>query len=224
MKNVMTGTYIHRNESGEESFNFNFYTELSTVNKLKFVKSVTNTLIDDKSYNSIIRDLVFDFFIVEIFTDIDMTDIKESNFVNNAEQFLEETNIVNIVKANMEVGLLEELNKAVDLNIQYITGIHPNPLNEALASLVNTLEKRVKEVDLDSAMKMAQKFVGMTDEFNLDNIVNAYMNSDLHKKNLDEIEEAKAEKTKIAEDLDKAIKLVNEETKTKKKPKVKKEI
>jgi hypothetical protein len=194
MKNVMTGTYIRKSESGEENFNFDFYTELSMVNKLKFVKSVTDTLIDDKSYNSIIRDLVFDFFIVEIFTDIDTTDIRETNFINNAEQLLEETNIVDIVKANMEIGLLEELNEAIDLNIQYITGIHPNPLNEALAGLVGTLENKIKEVDLDTMMKMAQKFANMVGELTPDSVVNAYINSDMHKKNLEEIAEAKAER------------------------------
>lgn len=194
MKNVMTGTYIRKSESGEENFNFDFYTELSMANKLRFVKSVTSVLIDDKSYNSIIRDLVFDFFVVEIFTNIDTTDIKEANFINNAEQFLEETNIVEIVKANMEIGLLEELNKAVDLNIQYVTGIHPNPLNEALANLVNTFEKKLNEFDMGSMMEMAQKFANIAGEFTPKSVVDAYIDSDMHKNNLKEIEEAKAEK------------------------------
>ena len=42
-------------------------------------------------------------------------------------------------------------------------------------------------------MSMAQKFAGMTEDFTLDNIVNAYMNSDIHKSNLAEIKEAKEE-------------------------------
>ena len=41
-------------------------------------------------------------------------------------------------------------------------------------------------------MGMAQKFAGMTEDFNLEGLVNAYMNSDIHKGNLAEIEEAKA--------------------------------
>jgi hypothetical protein len=93
----------------------------------------------------------------------------------------------------MEVGLLDELRNAVDLNIQYLTGIHPNPLNEAIASLLSTLEKKVNEVDLDSMMAMAQKFASMTEDFTVKNVVNEYMNSDMHKQNLAEIAEAKAE-------------------------------
>ena len=143
---------------------------------------------------------MFDFYIIDFLSDIDTTGLKESIFfIKDVEQFLDETNIVDIIKANMKVGLLEELNKAIDLNIQYITGIHPNPLNEALASLVNTLEKKVKEVDLDSAMKMAQKFAGMVGELTPESVVNAYIDSDMHKKNLEEIAEAKAE-TNLAKD------------------------
>ena len=93
----------------------------------------------------------------------------------------------------MEIGLLDELNRAVDLDIQYLTGIHPNPINEAITSLISTIEKKIGEVDLDSMMSMAQKFAGMTEDFTLDNIVNAYMNSDIHKSNLAEIKEAKEE-------------------------------
>ena len=198
MKNVMTGAYV----KGKELIDFNFSTDLSIADKQKFVNSVVSLVINDetKKYNSIIKDLVFDFYIIDFLSDIDTTELKESIFfIKDVEQFLDETNIVDIIKANMKVGLLEELNKAIDLNIQYITGIHPNPLNEALASLVNTLEKRVKEVDLDSAMKMAQKFAGMVGELTPESVVDAYINSDMHKKNLEEIEEAKAE-TNLAKD------------------------
>ena len=215
MKNVMTGTYI----KGNENFNFDFYTELSAANKLRFVNSVVGLLVDDENYDSIIRDLIFDYCIVEVFTNIDTSEISESDFINNAEQFLEETNIVEIVKANMEDGLLEELNKAVDKSIEYRTGIRPSPLNEALASFVSTLEKKVNEIDLGSMMNMAQKFTGMTGELTPESIMNAYMNSDMYKKNLDEIAESKKEKVEIVENLDKAIKSVKDETNTKTKDK-----
>ena len=198
MKNVMTGAYV----KGEELIDFNFITDLSIADKQKFVNLVVSLVVNDetKKYNSIIKDLVFDFYIIDFLSDIDTTGLKESIFfIKDVEQFLDETNIVDIIKANMKVGLLEELNKAIDLNIQYITGIHPNPLNEALASLVNTLEKKVKEVDLDSAMKMAQKFAGMVGELTPESVVNAYIDSDMHKKNLEEIAEAKAE-TNLAKD------------------------
>lgn len=193
MKNIMMGTYI----KGDELIDFNFGTDLSIANKQRFVNSVVNLVVNDetKKYNSIIRNLIFDFYIVDYLTDIDTTELKESsNFVNDVEKFLEETNIVDIVKAKAPSYLFDELNNAVDKSIEYITGIHTNPLGEAIASLVNTLEKKISEFDMGSMMNMAQKFANMTGDLTVDKVVDAYMNSDLHKQNLEEIEESKAEK------------------------------
>lgn len=194
MKEMKMGIFDYKNESYE----FNFKTSLSAYDKLVFVRTVVNSLVDDNGYDSIIRDLIFDFSIVEVFSNIDTSFINMKDDDGNdisqiilIEHFLEESNVVDIIKANMEVGLLDELNRAVDLDIQYLTGINPNPLNEAIANLLSTIEKKIDVVDLDSMMDMAQKLSGMTEDFTVENIMNAYMNSNAHKKNLTEIEEAK---------------------------------
>ena len=188
MNNMKTGVYTYN----DESYNFDFYTNLSAANKLKFVNSVVSILVDENHYNSVIRDLVFDFYIVDIMTDIDTAEFKQSpNFLNDVEQFLDESNIVEIVMANAFPALFDELNAAVDKSIQYLTGIHPSPIVDSIASLLSTLEKKVNEIDLGSAMDMVQKFANMTGKLTPDSIVNAYMNSDIHKKNLDEIAEVK---------------------------------
>ena len=187
IKKMKKGAYI----KGEESCAFNFSTNLTLAEKTQFVSSVTSLLIGE-GYYSVIRDLVFDIYLIDFFTDIDINDIKKSEkFIEDAEQFLFETNIVDIVKANMEIGLLEELNKAVDLDIQYRTGIHFNPLSEAIASLLSTFEKKIKSIDLDSMTSIAQKFVNMTGELTPESIINAYINSDIYKEKTNEIEELK---------------------------------
>ena len=230
MKNIKTGTYI--NYTNDESYNFNFATDLSAYRKMMFVNYVVNSIVDDDIYDSIVRDLIFDFGLVSIMTDIDISFINQTDDDGNAinpiifiEQFLEETNVVDIVKANMEIGLLDELNKAVNKSIEYRTGIHPSPIADSLASLLSTLEKKINEVDLSSAMEMAQKFAGITDEFNMDNLVKAYMESDVHKANLEEIAEVKADKKnkkskkneiKIDENLGEAIRSVVKENKAEK--------
>lgn len=190
-----TGTYFYN----DESHNFEFATSLSASEKITFVNSVVNTVVDD-NYNSIIRDIAFDYVVIRVFTDIDTTPLQNSeDMIDAIEQFLSETTIVDVVKVNMEDGLLDSLNEAVDKAIEYRTGIHPSPLNDALASLFSTLERKVNEIDLGSAMKMAKKFAGMTDEFNLENLVNAYVDSDFHQKNLEEIAESKTEKVETVE-------------------------
>jgi hypothetical protein len=194
MNEMKTGVFTYKNESQ----NFNFQTNLSAYEKQIFVKTVVKNLIDDEGYDVVIRDLIFDFAIIEMFTNIDTSfiDMKDDDGETISpiiliEHFLNESNIVDVVKANMEVGLLDELNHAVDLNIQYITGIQLNPLNDAITSLIATLEEKINGVELDSVMDMAKKFMGMTEDFTVENLVNAYMDSDVHKENLAEIEKAK---------------------------------
>lgn len=221
MKEMKTGTYIRNNNT----YTFKFYTDLSMFKKLKFINSVVDTVISEENYNSIIRDLTFDYMLVKFFTDVDTEEIQNSaNMIDAIELFLSETNIVDIVKANVEFGLIEELNKSIDLNIEYKTGIHPNPLNEALSSILSTLERKLDSFDMNGAMEMASKFSGMTGEFTPESIVNAYMNSDVHKKNLVEIAEAKKNKKNeinIGENLGEAVRTVVKENKADDKTKAK---
>lgn len=194
MKEMKNGVFTYN----DKSYNFDFKTSLSAYEKQTFVKTVVSNIIDDDGYDIVIKDLIFDFIIIDMFTNIDASFIEMKDDDGNdiapiiiIEHFLKTTNVADIVKANMEIGLLDELNRAVDLNIQYLTGINLSPLNEAIANLVSTLEMKIGEVDLESMMGMAKKFAGMTEGFTLDNIVKAYMNSDVHQNNLAEIAEAK---------------------------------
>jgi uncharacterized protein YjgD (DUF1641 family) len=183
----MNGIFTYNNKDYE----FNFATDISAINKLTFVDYVVGSVVNGEDYNSIVKDLIFDFSIIEVFTNIDTSFINMMDEEGNAihpmilvEHFLSNTNVVDIVKANMKIGLLEELNRAVDKSIEYRTGIHTNPLNDALTSLINTLEKKVNEIDLSSAMEMANMLSGITDDFTLDKIVDAYINSSANKNDL----------------------------------------
>lgn len=219
MKETKQGIYIY----GEKSYEFTFETNLSISEKAKFVNSVVSLVVNREDYNPVIRDLIFDFYTIEFFTYIDTTELRQSdNFLDDVEDFLLETNVVEIVKANAFPTLFDELNKAVDKSIEYKTGIHPSPVADALSSLFSTLEKKVNEFDMNSAMEMAQKFAGITGDLTVDNVVNAYIKSDVHKKNLDEIAKSKKGKknkkneVKISEGLGEAVRAIIEENKAEK--------
>lgn len=176
-RNVKMGVYTH---NGKE-VGFNFYTSLSVVDKIKFVNSVTGYVVDD-NYNSVIKDMMFDFAIIDIFTDIDTTEIyKSNNALSMIEDLLHETNIVDIVKANIEYGVIAELEKAVDDNIEYRTGIHKNPLTESLSSLVNTIERKLDGIDTNAMMQMAQVVSNMSGEMTPERMLEAYSKSDMFK-------------------------------------------
>ena len=179
-KNIKAGVYSYN----DKNIDFEFSTNLVASKKISFVNLVVDTLVSE-NYNFIIKDLIFDYVIIQLFTDVDTSDIGGIDMI---EEFLEQTNIVDIVKENAKNGLIEELKKSVELNIEYRTGIHTNPINEAITSLVKTLEKKTNEIDLTSAMEMAKTFSKMTDDFTPESIVKAYLQSDVHKENLKEIE------------------------------------
>jgi hypothetical protein len=183
------GTYTYN----DDNLTFEFYTDLPISKKLVFVNSVVDTIVSDDSYNSVIRDLMFDYMVVKVFTNVNMSFIQvkdergnEITDIDLLEDFLLETNIVDIVKANAFSTLFEELNKAVDKAIEFKTGIHPSPLSEALSNLVGTLERKLDSLDMGKAMEMANKFSGMTEELTTENLVKAYLQADTQKENLGE--------------------------------------
>lgn len=189
MSEMKQGTYTYN----DDNLTFEFYTDLPISKKLVFVNSVVDTIVSDDSYNSVIRDLMFDYMVVKVFTDVDMSFIQvkdergnEITDIDLLEDFLLETNIVDIVKANAFPTLFEELNKAVDKAIEFKTGIHPSPLSEALSNLVSTLERKLDSLDMGKAMEMANKFSGMTEELTTENLVKAYLQADTQKENLGE--------------------------------------
>ena len=226
---MKTGVYTHITENGSESYAFNFKTSLSVSDKIIFVRTVVDTIVDDNNYDSVLRNLIFDYNVINMMTDIDTSFLKEVNeyggMVTNIdllEEFLLETNIIEIVKANAFPTLFEELNNAVDKSISYRTGVHTNPLNDALSSLFSTIEKKINEVDLNDSTEMIRKLANMGEDFTMENLVKAYMNSDLHKANLEEITDSKKNKKnrkneiKIDESLGEAIRTVVKEAKSEK--------
>lgn len=184
-KNVKTGAYTYKNES----IPFNFYTELRAVDKIKFINAVCDTLIDT-NYYSVIRDLVFDFQIVNVFTDVVVPELQDSpSPISIIEEFLDDTNIVEIVKANVDKKLIAELEKAVDENIEYRTGIHKNTLEDALTSLLHTVEQKINDVDTEGMMEMAMKLNSISDELTPERMLQAYSETDMFKNRIYEKEQ-----------------------------------
>ena len=211
-KEVMSSVYI---KNGEE-IAFAFYTSLRATDKIKFVNTVVNTLVGE-SYNSLIRDLIFDYIIIRNLTDVDTTYIDESpNSIDLIEDLLDETNIVKVVRANAS-ELIEELEKAVDENIEYKTGIHKNSFVESLAHLLGTLEKKISTIDTEEMMKAAQVLGNLSGEINAQDIFKAYGESDLFKERFAQIA---AEREKHNSKID-AIKSEEEKRKANKANKTK---
>lgn len=180
MINAKTGAYTHKGEVSE----FNFVTNIPSSMKVNFVKSVTNALIDEENndYNSVIRDLIFDFYIIVAMTDVDVFDMASNGDIDDIENFVNETNIVEIVKANVDNGVIQELSDAVDVNLEYRTGVKIDSITKSISSLLNTIEDKIPEFDMDEIMNASEIFSQLSGELNAEKLLEAYANSDVFKK------------------------------------------
>lgn len=182
---IKAGVYTRN----DEDVSFNFYTSLSAYDKVRFVDSVVSAVVTDDGYNYVIKDMLFNFWIVAFFTDVDVSEITEAeNNIDAIEDFLDEINIVDVVKMNVVPGILDELEKAVEFNIEYKTGIHINPISSSLSSLLDTIEKKVEDIDLDSMMDVAEAMSGISDELTPEKMLDAYAKTDIFKKNWENAE------------------------------------
>lgn len=196
---LRTGAYI--NESGQK-IDFDYYTDIPIVKKVSFVNSVVNTVVGD-NYISILRDLIFDFRLVDMFTDIDVSEIADSpNSLTRIEEFLD-SGIADIVKASINQNVLDELNKSVDDSIQYKTGIHRSELMTALTSLVNSLDNTVNNLNSEDMMEIAKKLNTVSDTLTTDNIMQSYVNSNMFGKTIDEIKEQRDKENHMIEEVNK---------------------
>lgn len=179
MKNeVKTGVYTIDGKDNP----FAFYTSLNAYRKSQFVVSVCNTLVGD-NYNYVLDDLVFDYFIVAIFTDIDVSEVQKSdNGISAMEEFVEKFKpVIDTVKANAVDGVLDELRKAIDLNIEYRTGIHINPISSSLANLLDTLNNKFSGFDFDKMMEIAEPMSKIAGELTPEKMIDAYAKTNIFK-------------------------------------------
>ena len=179
MKNeVKTGVYTIDGKDNP----FAFYTSLKAYRKSQFVVSVCNTLVGD-NYNYVLDDLVFDYFIVAIFTDIDVSEVQKSdNGISAMEEFVDKFKpVIDTVKANAVDGVLDELRNAIDLNIEYRTGIHINPISSSLANLIDTLNNKFSGFDLDKMMEIAEPMSKIAGELTPEKMLDAYAKTNIFK-------------------------------------------
>lgn len=178
-----TGVYTHNGIDNT----FEFKTNLNAYDKMQFINDVTNYVVTDENYYSIVKDMFFDFVIISMFTNVDLTEIEDSkNSILAVEELVNDTEIVKVVKANMVDGLLDELYEAVDNNIAYKSGVNNDRFTVSISHFLKTLEKKMDELDMSEAGNMIEKLNSISGELTADKIVDAYAKSNTLKDTFDE--------------------------------------
>lgn len=182
---IINDTYI----SNGEEIEFTYSANPSMSKKVAFVKSVAENVVNDDCYYPMIKDMVFDFCLIEFFSDIRSNAENEEDTIDYVEEFLENNNAATVMKLGMDFDVLQELYENVDKMIEYKTGIHPSPIADAISKVLDTLEQKFAGIDVDAMSGMANVFGKLQGDITPEKMLEAYAKSDVFKKQAKEVVE-----------------------------------
>ena len=172
---IMTGAYIDTKTNKETLFTFK--TNINVKDKIQFVSDVTALMVSE-NYFSFLKDLIFDFEIINVFTDIDVSEIlNAADAIGEIENIVTNTKIVEIVKSNVDNAILDELKIAVNSNIEYKTGVHNNIIEDSIVQLLSSIKSKIDSIDTETVLQMAETLSTLGNNVTSEGIVNAYANS-----------------------------------------------
>ena len=199
------GMTTYTNVSNGVDIEFNYYYDIPMSHKIAFVDSVVNPVVGDDYYYPMLKDIMFDFRMVQFFTDIDTDVVDGDDVIDQIVKFLENTNAADVVKVSVNFDVVQELYDAVDKAIEYKTGIHPSPIADGIASILKMAEDKLSSIDIESANAMAKVFGNMQGNITPDKMLDAYANSDVFKKMHGDVVKKQDERDKKADERVKSI-------------------
>lgn len=179
----LTDEYSDARTGTKEEFHFS--DNLTARQIYLFVSMVADNTVTDNLYVDPLKSLFFDYSIIAFFTDIDIESAVEGktllDSISIIEDILNNTNIVEIVKANMIDGLWDKLEKAINDTIEYRTGVHKRNLEASLENLIQSIETKINEIDIGEFVDFAEKISSISDDLSPEKLVDAYEASGLFK-------------------------------------------
>ena len=167
----------------EKEIDFKYRTELTLQQKVSFVNFVLGVIFDDDYCFSIIKNEVFDIALIYMFTDVLKYEEDFTFSLNNIEEMLNTTNVIEILKNEIDKDLIKDLNEVIDINIAYKTGVNVNSISTSFSSLLKTIENKVSDFDVDEFSNTLKKFGDITNGMSPDKIIELYTKTDAYKKN-----------------------------------------
>lgn len=194
------GMTTYTNVSNGATTEFNYCYDIPMSQKIAFVNSVVNPVVGDDYYYPMIKDIMFEFRMIQFFTDIDTDVVDGDDVIDQIVKFLESNDAADVVKMSVNFDVVQGLYDAVDKAIEYKTGIHPSPIADGIASILDTLEQKFAGIDMDAMTGMAKVFSKLQGDITPDKMLEAYANSDVFKKMHGDVVKKQDERDKKAED------------------------
>lgn len=175
----------------EKEVDFEYIKELTMKQKIDFVNNVLETLFQNDYYYSIIKDELINIMLINSFTNIFIMDEDFSFTINNIDEFLSNTNAVDVLLEEIPSELIKELHDVIDKNIIYKTGINENSLSTVFSSLLKTIEEKVSVFDMEGLANTLKEFGDITNNFSQEEIMNLYTKTADFKKNYEGVIQSK---------------------------------
>jgi hypothetical protein len=177
-------------EYNGEKVGYNFGTTATYSEQIALVDAVTRSVMSD-NFVPLLIDVMFDFCLIVAFTDLDYESLfydEDGTFnIDKFDEFNKQTGMAEALKGTIEPVMLYNLRDSVEKNIAYKTGIHIDSITSEIVNLIKIFAAKAESTPAVDPT-LIQDFLG---KVNMDNIVNSvvdeYVNSDEHDKNVKEM-------------------------------------
>lgn len=182
MKDLVSVCNYKKDVNKDEMTNVTIVTEnISTKRKMSFIQFVVDNILDDDNYNLVLKDIIIDVGLIKYFSDVDISDILSAeDFIDEFEKFRDNTDLIDVIKNEMDNNELANILNCIDKQIEYKTGIHDDTITTALSNLIKTIDRKIGDIDLD-VTNLNKILSIMPEEFTMDNLVKAYSDNILQK-------------------------------------------
>lgn len=182
------GTYTYNGEDVE----YHYSSSATYSEQITFVNAVTNIVVNEYNYISLLKGVAFNYALVTMFTDIDGIIFKDENGeadIDIFDKFDNETGVSDFLKSVIDSKIITALNSSLDDNIAYKTGIHRDLISMAVVDLIKTLENKINDFSSNLGNNELIDFVKKfnAEDMNSESIVKSYLDSNTYKKNVAEV-------------------------------------
>lgn len=191
MKKVYIGKYFDNRLDKEVEFEYTI--ALTLKQKTTFVNNVLEVLFQNDYCYSIIKNEIINIMIIDSFTNIFKTDEDFDYSLNKIEEFLSNTNVLDVLRKEIPSELIKELTDVIDRNIAYKTGVNENDLSTVLSSLLKTIEDKISDFDVNELTTTLKEFSKITDGLSQEKILDLYTKTDAYKENYENVVQSKNE-------------------------------
>lgn len=189
----MTGQFTYK----DETYDVKYTDTLTTFEKLQFINNTVSWVVGE-DYRPILKRFAYRYNLC-LLSNVDFNQFvsADENGNNIAEliEFIDSTDLPDMIEAELDTAVVNELKENIDLDIEYRTGIHRDSISSAVSDLINKFSKKMDEVLTPDALDALTKIASMTDPEPKE-MVNAFIDNNEHHEQIEALIQNQAQAKK----------------------------